>query len=243
MKYMITIFLAVIPAVVLNAQEWTANLTSVYEPVPEVVTPGQGTLPPSDAIILFDGSNLDEWESARGGPAEWDVEDGIMTVVKGTGAIVSKKAFGDIQLHLEWRSPVEIEGDGQKRGNSGIYIQKRYEVQILDSYENSTYVNGQAAAVYKQHIPLVNACRPPGEWQTYDIIFRAPRFREDGSLFSPATVTVIHNGILVQNHVTLLGTTENVGLPKWIKHDLKQPLQLQDHSDPVSFRNIWIREL
>ena len=227
----------------LMSQEWTAKLTQIHEPVPEVVTPGEGTAPPSDAIVLFDGSNMDSWQSSKGGPSKWELKDGIMTVKPKTGAIVSKQSFGDIQLHIEWRSPAEISGKSQGRGNSGIYIQQRYEVQILDSYENPTYVNGQAAAIYKQHIPLVNACRPPGEWQTYDIIFTAPRFNKDGTLFSKATVTVIHNGVLVQNHVTIHGTTENVGLPKVIAHDLKQPILIQDHSNPVSFRNIWVREL
>jgi hypothetical protein len=166
-----------------------------------------------------------------------------MTIVKETGSIQTKQSFGDMQLHLEWRAPAEIDTVGQGRGNSGVYIQGRYEVQILDCYENTTYVNGQTGAVYKQHIPLANACRPPGEWQTYDIIFVAPRFKEDSSLFSPATVTVLHNGVLLQNHAVILGTTENVGLPAYKAHPLKQPLLLQDHGNPVNFRNIWVREL
>jgi hypothetical protein len=166
-----------------------------------------------------------------------------MTVVKETGGIQTKQSFGDMQLHLEWRAPAEIEGEGQERGNSGVYIQGRYEIQILDCYGNTTYVNGQTGAVYKQHIPMANACRPPGEWQTYEIIFVAPRFKEDGSLFSPATVTVLHNGVLLQNHAVILGTTENVGLPAYKAHPLKQPIFLQDHGNPVSFRNIWVREL
>ncbi len=145
----------------------------------------------------------------------WKLEDGAMTVVKETGAIQTKQAFGDIQLHLEWRAPAKIEGEGQGRGNSGVYLQGRYEVQILDCYNNTTYVNGQTASVYKQHIPLANACRPPGEWQTYDIVFMAPRFNDNGSLFAPATVTVLHNGVLVQNHVTIQGTTEHIGLPAY----------------------------
>lgn len=225
------------------AQEWHDSLTCIWEPVPPVITPGTGTSPPSDAIVLFDGTDMDQWEKPDGGPVGWKLEDGVMTVVKGTGGIQTKQSFGDMQLHLEWRAPEEVVGEGQERGNSGVYIQGLYEIQILDCYENKTYVNGQTGAVYKQHIPLANACRPPGDWQTYDIIFVAPRFKEDGSLFSPATVTVLHNGILLQNHAVILGTTENVGLPAYKAHPLKQPLMLQDHGNPVSFRNIWVREL
>ncbi len=148
-----------------------------------------------------------------------------------------------MQLHLEWRAPAEIEGEGQGRGNSGVYIQGRYEVQVLDCYENTTYPNGQTGSIYKQHIPLANACKPPGEWQTYDIIFMAPRFKEDSSLFTPATVTVLHNGVLILNHAVIKGTSEYIGLPAYKAHPLKQPLLLQDHGNPVSFRNIWVREL
>jgi hypothetical protein len=227
----------------LLAQEWTAKLTALYEPVPEVVTPGVGTAPPSDAIVLFNGTDLDQWESVKGGPAGWKLEDGAMTVVKGSGAIQTRQGFGDIQLHIEWRTPAIVEGEGQGRGNSGVFLMGKYEIQVLDNYNNPTYVNGQAGAVYKQHIPLVNACRPPGEWQTYDVIWTAPRFKENGTLFSPATVTVLHNGVLIQNHVTLRGHTPNVGLPMYKAHDLKLPLSLQDHRNPVSYRNIWLREL
>lgn len=224
-------------------QEWTAELTDVYKPVPRVVTPGTGTEPPSDAIVLFDGTNLDQWEGEDGTPPAWEVRDGVVTVVPGSSSIRTKQVFGDVQLHVEWRTPAKVEGKGQGRGNSGVFLQSLYEVQVLDSYENSTYVNGQAGAIYKQHIPLVNACRPPGKWQAYDIIFTAPRFKEDGSLFSPATMTVLQNGVLIQNHVTLLGTTENIGLPSYRPHDFKLPLMLQQHGNPVSYRNVWIREL
>ena len=234
------IIISVRPAV---SQEWDAELTEQWEPVPEVVTPGLGTAPPSDAVVLLDGSGLEEWESTKGGPAEWDFSEGVMTVIKGKGGIRTKKTFGDIQLHIEWRTPSVIEGKGQGRGNSGIFIQERYEVQVLDSYENITYPNGQAGSVYKQHIPLVNASRQPGKWQSYDIIFTAPRFREDGSLFTPAKLTVIHNGVLIQNHVTIKGATVFKGLPAYNEHDLKQSIMLQDHKNPVSYRNIWIREL
>jgi len=243
MKKIFLCVLSVLCSLGMLAQEWTPELTYLWEPVPPVVTPGNGTAPPSDAIVLFDGSDMDQWEKPDGVPVGWKLEDGAMTVVKGTGSIQTKQAFGDIQLHIEWRSPSEIEGEGQGRGNSGIYFQGRYEVQILDCYDNTTYVNGQTGSVYKQHIPLANACRPPGEWQIYEIIFVAPRFNEDGSLFSQATVTVLHNGVLVQNHVNIQGNTEHIGLPAYKTHPLKQPILLQDHSNPVSFRNIWVREL
>ncbi len=161
----------------------------------------------------------------------------------GTGSIRTREEFGDVQLHVEWRSPATIEGDGQGRGNSGVFLQKRYEVQVLDSFENRTYANGQAASVYKQHSPLVNATRPPGEWQTYDIIFRAPRFDADGKLTHPAYLTVFHNGVLVQDHAEVEGLTVYIGAPYYDAHPPKQPLSLQDHGNPVSFRNIWLREL
>jgi hypothetical protein len=225
------------------SQEWAPELTEQWEPLPKIVTPGNGSVPPSDAIILFDGSSLDQWETPDGGPTGWEVKDGIITVVKGKGDIQTKQGFGDVQLHIEWRTPAEVVGEGQGRGNSGVFLQQRYEVQVLDNYENITYPNGQAGSVYKQHIPLVNACLPPGEWQKYDIIYTAPRFKDDGTLFTPATVTVLHNGVLIQNHVIIKGPMEFIGLPAYKAHDLKQPLMLQHHSNPVSYRNIWIREL
>ncbi len=243
MKKFFLSVLAITYSLGLLAQEWQPELTEVWEPVPPVITPGNGTAPPSDAIILFDGSDMDQWEKPGGEPVGWLLADGAMTVVKETGAIYTKQSFGDMQLHLEWRAPVEIEGEGQERGNSGVYLQGRYEVQVLDCYENITYPNGQTGSIYKQHIPLANACRPPGEWQTYDIIFMAPRFKDDGSLFTPATVTVLHNGVLLLNHAVIKGASEYIGLPVYKAHPLKQPLMLQDHSNPVSFRNIWVREL
>lgn len=243
MKKIFLHILAILFSMGMFAQEWTPELTYKWEPVPPVITPGEGTAPPSDAIILFDGTDMDQWEKTGGGPVGWKLDDGAMTVVKETGFIQTKQSFGDMQLHLEWRAPEKIEGEGQGRGNSGVYIQGRYEVQILDCYENTTYVNGQTGSVYKQHIPLANACLPPGKWQTYDIIFTAPRFKEDGTLFSRATVTVLHNGVLLQNHVTIQGKSEHIGLPAYKLHPLKQPISLQDHGNPVSFRNIWVREL
>jgi hypothetical protein len=225
------------------SQEWNPELTEKWEPVPLKVEPGEGTAAPSDAIILFGGQDLSKWEGENGGPASWKVEDGCFTVVPGKGSIKTKQSFGDVQLHIEWKAPFDAVGDGQDHGNSGIYLQNRYEIQVLDCYTNKTYVNGQTAAIYKQYAPLVNACRPTGEWQTYDIIFMAPRFNENGTLFAPATMTILHNGVLVQNHVTIQGTTEHKGLPSYKAHDLKQPLLLQDHGNRVSYRNIWVREL
>jgi hypothetical protein len=217
--------------------------TELWEPVPPIVTPGENNAPPSDAIILFDGKNLSEWVDAKGQPAEWIVKDGAVTVAPGKGMISTRKNYGDCQLHIEWRAPEEVKGESQGRGNSGIFLMGLYEVQVLDCYNNKTYSNGQTGSLYKQSIPLVNACKKPGEWQTYDIIFTAPRFGESGRVVIPGTVTLLHNGVLVQNHVELRGTTEYIGLPKNPIHGLKLPLSLQDHGNPVSYRNIWIREL
>ena len=224
------------------AQITTPEPTEVWEPAPVKIDPGNSSKAPSDAIVLFDGNNLNEWNNKDGQAAQWEVKDGIITVVKGTGDIFTKRSFGDVQLHIEWRSPEEIVGEGQGRGNSGVFLQGRYEVQVLDSYESKTYSNGQAGAVYKQHIPLVNATRAPGEWQTYDIIFTAPVFNKDGIKVKSAYITVLHNGVLIQNHVEVKGTTEYIGLPKNIAHG-KAPIHLQDHGNPVSYRNIWVREL
>lgn len=215
--------------------------TEVWEPVPPVVDPGEAGSPPSDAIVLFGGSDLSDWQG-RDGEARWRVADGAMTVVAGTGDIRTKRSFGDVQLHVEWRTPEVVTGDGQDRGNSGVYLMERYEIQVLDSYQNQTYVNGQAGAIYKQHAPLVNASRPPGEWQTYDVIFTAPRFRADGTVERPATFTVLHNGVLIQNHVEVQGTVTYIGKPVYERHG-NAPLLLQDHGNPLSYRNIWIREL
>ncbi|MDQ6630824.1 MAG: DUF1080 domain-containing protein [Verrucomicrobiota bacterium] len=206
---------------------------------PKHINPGP---PPSDAIILFNGKDLSRWTTKNGEPAKWDVKNGVATI-NGSGDIFTKEEFGDCQLHVEWASPAEVKGEGQGRGNSGIYLQTRYEVQVLDSYTNKTYFHGQAGSIYKQYAPLVNASRPPGQWQTYDIIFHAPRFADDGKLKAPARVTVLHNGVLVQDNVEIKGTSSHVGMPKYEKHPLKQPLRLQDHHNPVRYRNIWIRPL
>lgn len=229
---------------VISAQITDPKATEVWQPEVRVVTPGESTKAPSDAIVLLDGSNLNEWLSAKdSSAAAWTLNgDGSVTVKPGGGDIMTKKTFGDCQLHVEFREPSVVKGEGQGRGNSGIFLQGRYEVQVLDCFGNRTYSNGQTASVYKQTIPLVNACRKPGEWQTYDILYTAPRFNNDGILTAPARVTVLHNNIVVQLNTEIKGPTEYIGLPKYVAHG-KGALKLQDHGDLVSFRNIWIREL
>lgn len=218
--------------------------TEVWEPVPKVITPGVGTAAPSDAIVLFNGTDLSQWVRDPDGTApRWKVEDGAFMPVSGSGGLRTRQAFGDCQLHIEWRTPSVVAGEGQGRGNSGVFLMGRYEVQVLDSHENRTYANGQAASVYKQSIPLVNASRRPGEWQSYDIVFRAPRRDAAGNVTTPAVVTVFHNSVLVQDHFTLRGNTVYTGQPFYEKHRDKEPLMLQDHGNPVAFRNVWIREL
>lgn len=243
-KYLSIILLIFLFVIMTYSQELPPpEETEVWKPVPEVIDPGEENQPSSDAIVLFDGSDLTKWKAANGGEPGWKVQDGILTVVPKSGAIATRESFGDCQLHIEWRSPEEVKGSGQGRGNSGVFLMGRYEIQILDSYNNITYSNGQAGSIYKQHIPLVNACRKPGEWQSYDIIFMAPHFDSEGDLVRPATVTVFHNGVLIQNHAEIKGTIVYRGEPKYNSHPEKLPLQLQDHGNPVSFRNIWIREL
>ena len=217
--------------------------TEVWNPKPKKVTPG--TVPgeaPSDATILFDGKDLSKWSTPDGKEARWEVKDGAFTVVKGTGDIKTKQTFGDVQLHIEWREPLGLEGEGQARGNSGIFFQEKYELQVLDSYESQTYSNGQAGSIYKQHMPLVNATRKANEWQTYDVVWNAARFSDNGSVISPARITVFHNGVVVQNNTSIWGPTQYRGLPVYEAHG-KGSLRLQDHGNPVSFRNVWIREL
>jgi len=214
-------------------------------PRPAVVDPGPApTAPmpaPADATKLFDGTNLDAF-AGRDGAAKWVVADGAMQV-NGTGDIQTKGEFGDCQLHVEWASPAPAKGSSQGRGNSGVFFFGRYEVQVLDSHDNPTYADGQAAALYGQTPPLVNACRKPGEWQTYDIVFRAPRFAADGKIAEPARITMIHNGVLVHHDQALLGGTAHKSMPKYEAHGPKGPIRLQDHGDPVRYRNLWIREL
>lgn len=238
--------------------------TELYKEVPKV-TPQSDQNIPSDAIPLFTGTDQKMWQKPQSfiavgmeqfapmiktmksqytsEPAEWKVQNGELEVVPGKGPIATKKAFGDVQLHIEWQAPKAEGKTGQQYSNSGVFFMGLYEVQILNSYENETYSNGQAGSVYKQHIPIANASLPPGEWQEYDIIFMAPKFSEKGNLVSPAKITVLHNGILVQNNVELMGPTCFIGTPYYVAHPEKLPLILQDHGDPVKFRNIWIREL
>jgi Domain of Unknown Function (DUF1080) len=228
----------------LTAQITDPKATEVWEPIPKVVTPGLGTRPPSDAIVLFNGGNFREFISAKDSSAVmWNLgQDSSMTVRPNVGNIQTKREFGDCQLHIEFRTPAVVKGEGQGRGNSGIFLQSRYEVQVLDNFENRTYSNGQAGSIYKQTIPLVNACRKPGEWQSYDILYTAPKFNPDGTLLSAARITVIQNGVVVQLNTEIKGSTEYIGPPSYKAHG-KAPIQLQDHGDLVSYRNIWIREL
>jgi hypothetical protein len=248
-------FISIIIAAGSFAQEkGDPKATEVWTPVPKIITPGAtNSNAPSDAIILFDGKNLNEWVSTKDtlAAAGWSVSKGAFTVKKGTGNIQTKKLFTDYQLHIEWRIPKDITGSGQSRGNSGVFLastgpgDEGYEIQVLDSYNNTTYVNGQAGSIYKQHIPLANAGKKPGEWQTYDIIWTAPRFNDDSTVKSPARITAIHNGVLLQNNVEVKGITVYIGAPKYKKHGAAA-IKLQDHGDPsepISFRNIWVRVL
>ncbi|NLC57604.1 MAG: DUF1080 domain-containing protein [Armatimonadetes bacterium] len=217
-------------------------------PQPRVIDPGTASTPerpgtpPSDAVILFDGRSLDGWVSTDGSPAKWKLENGFMEVAPGTGSIQTKAEFGDCQLHIEWAAPTVVKGESQGRGNSGVFLMGRYEIQVLDCYDNPTYPDGTTAAIYGQFPPLVNACRKPGEWQSYDIIWEGPRF--DGeTLVRPAYVTVLHNGVLVHNHTELIGPTTHREILPYVKHPEVGPLMLQDHGDLVRFRNIWYRPL
>ena len=223
---------------------WRAH--DLNRPTPPVVDTGLQELtvpPPSDAMVLFDGKDLKHWQSENGEESRWQIVEGVLESVRGAGQIVTKQAFGDCQIHLEWSSPVKVQGSGQGRGNSGVFLRGKYEIQILDSFENPTYADGSAGSVYGQYPPLVNASRPPGVWQSYDIIFRAPRFDDQGKRTEQATVTVLHNGVLIQNHSKIIGPTN------WIQFDEDRhgqttgPIKLQDHGNPVRFRNIWVREI
>lgn len=223
--------------------QWTPAQTEWYYPVPEKIAPGKTPgAPPSDAIVLFDGSDLSKWVNDKGENPGWSVENGVLSVKSGTGGIKTKEHFGDCQLHIEFRSPAPEKFNGQDRGNSGIFLMSHYEVQVLDGDNNHTYVNGMVGSIYKQAAPLANAYTQNGEWQVYDIYWKAPRFGAEGVLESPAMITVVLNGILIQNNYEVKGTTPYVGLPEYKAHG-RLPLMLQDHGTAVSFRNIWIRNL
>lgn len=255
MKLIILVAFMFVPIISNAQQKAKPQETEVWTPVPKIITPAKNvfTGPPPDAIILFDGKDLSKWvltnDTAK--QADWKVEKGLFTVNKKSGNIRTRQSFHNYQLHLEWRVPKNITGSGQSRGNSGLYLasigkgDEGYELQILDSYNNITYVNGQAGSIYKQYPPLVNANRPPGEWQQYDVIWTAPTFNEDGSIKTPARVTAFFNGILIQNNVEVKGATVYIGKPYYKKHGAA-PIELQAHGDPsepISFRNIWVRPL
>jgi len=252
----VTVLALVVLAATGQTSAWAQTdpkATEQWEPVPKMVAPGsQDTMPPSDAVVLFDGHDLAQWESSKDhSPARWKVHDGVLTVDKLAGNIQTKQRFKNYQLHLEWQVPKDITGEGQLRGNSGVFVastgpaDEGYEIQILDSWKNKTYVNGQAASIYKQAPPLVNAMRPPGEWQVYDLIWTAPTFAANGALKSPGYVTLFQNGVLVQNHTELTGETFYIGKPKYAPY-AEAAIKLQAHGDPsqpISFRNIWVRPL
>ena len=232
------------PSVGEEPQRWRQH--DRQRPLPDVVSPSKSPAsvpPPSDAVVLFDGTDLHQWQGPDGTTTRWKVEDGCMLPTPESGPIATRDAFGDIQMHLEWMSPTPPKGDGQGRGNSGVYLMGKYEVQVLDSYQNTTYADGQAAALYGQYPPLVNASLPPGEWQNYDIVFRRPRFNPDGSLATPTKITVFHNGILVQDGSELWGGTNWLLFNTYEAHPDSLPLALQDHGNPVRFRNVWLRKL
>ena len=221
------------------------SLTRAQPPVIDPGPPGTPRKPPSDAVVLFGGRSLSGWRSADSSaqPARWKLADDYMEVAAGTGNIASVREFGDVQLHIEWMAPAPARGEGQERGNSGVFLMGIYEVQVLDSYHNTTYPDGQAAAIYGQYPPLVNASRPPGEWQTYDIVFHRPRFDASGNVVRKARMTILHNDVLVQDNVELTGPTAHKARPPYTRHADRLPLILQDHGDPVRYRNIWVREL
>jgi hypothetical protein len=230
-----------------ESNRMTPGMTEIWDPEVKIIQPGAtNSDAPSDAIVLFNGTDISkEWSDTKGDPSKWIVKDGALISVKGAGVIKSKRKFSNFQLHIEWKTPSEVTGESQGRGNSGVFLQELYEVQVLDSYNNRTYRHGQAGSIYKQYAPLVNVSRKPGEWQAYDIIYTAPTFNSDTTTyFTPPRVTVLHNGVLVQNNVSLRGPTEYIGIPEYfIKVHGPGSLVLQDHGNPVAFRNIWIREL
>jgi hypothetical protein len=245
-KRVLLLAIAALPCVVAAASAQEQHLDAFPPPKtePPIVTPGRTSAdPPSDAIVLFNGHDLSRWRSDGGAPAKWIVRDGYVEVAPGTGDIETADKFGDVQLHIEWATPAVVKGEGQERGNSGVFLMGHYEVQVLDSYDNKTYYHGPAGSVYKQYAPLVNASRKPGEWQTYDIIFHAPKFDEQGKVVDRARVTVLHNGVLIQNNVEIYGNTYHDRPALYTAHAAEEPLRLQDHGNPLRYRNIWIRRL
>ena len=250
MRYTLLLLAALAATIVVNGADAQPSsrwpIHSPDRPQPRVVKPpaNQWTVaPPADAVVLFDGANLSKWKKDDDRPAAWKIENGYMEVVPGAGGIVTRDGFGDVQLHVEWAAPLPAEGESQERGNSGVFFMGRYELQVLDSYGNVTYADGHAAAVFGQFPPLVNASRPPGEWQTYDIVFHRPRFDAAGKVAEPARMTVLHNGILVQDNVVLSGPTAHQRRPPYEKHADRLPMSLQDHATRVRYRNIWLRDL
>jgi hypothetical protein len=247
-RRLVTLALVAVAAT-LTAEEMKWPSHDRTRPQPRVVAPGafstpeQPGKPPADAVVLFDGRDLSKWESDKSGPAAWKVENGYFEVVKGTGGIHTKEGFGDVQLHVEWMAPKPPVGKDQDRGNSGIFLMSQYEVQVLDSYENETYPDGQASAIYGQYPPLVNVNRPPGEWQIYDIVFFGPRFDKDGKVLRPGRFTVFLNGVLTQHNVELVGPTSHKVRDPYKPHPDKLPIGLQDHDHPVRYRNIWLRPI
>ncbi len=244
----VSILTAAVPATAASSVfDWPQHDWS--RPRPPVIDPGTASTadqpgkPPSDATVLFDGTTLDGWVALNGSAPRWVIKDGVLECAQGSGYIRTRQAFGDCQLHVEWAAPTPPQGTSQARGNSGVFLMGLYEVQVLDSYENLTYADGQAAAAYGQHPPLVNASRPPGQWQTYDILFTRPRFNDRGEVTSPARLTVLHNGVLVQHNVELVGPTGWLQRDPYRQHGDKLPLSLQDHGNPVRYRNLWVREL
>jgi hypothetical protein len=226
------------------AAQW--QIHDMSRPLPPVINPGPAgppAPPPSDAVVLFNGKDLGNWTDLKGQPARWKVENGYFEVVPKTGDIRTVQGFGDCQLHVEWMAPSPAKGEGQDRGNSGVFLMGLYEVQVLDCYNNKTYADGQTAAIYGQYPPFVNACRPPGEWQTYDIVFHRPRFDKDGGLLAPATMTVFHNGVLVHDGAKLTGPTGHHVRPPYKAQADRLPVSLQDHGHPVRYRDIWVRNL
>src|SRR5438445_5216200 len=243
------LLLAVVPAICKAQVDRRWKIHDPNRPLPAVINPGTPSTqdspgrPPSDAVVLFDGKDLSKWAHKDGSAPKWKVENGYAEVVAKTGYIYTREPFGDCQLHVEFSEPSPPKGEDQDRGNSGVFLQGLYETQVLDSYQSKTYADGQAGAIYGQYPPLVNASRPPGQCQSYDIVFHGPRFDKDGKLLRPARVTVLHNGVLVQDNVELSGPTAHGARPPYTPQPEKLPLALQDHNNPIRFRNVWIREL